>query len=206
MWQKHALPRLTDRLLRGREIGTLRSQVCDGLEGRVLEIGFGSGLNVRWYPASVTAVTAAEPSDTAWRLSERRRDASAVPISRTGLDAQRLTEPDESVDCVLTTFTLCSIPDVTGALAEVRRVLRPGGRVHFLEHGLSPDPGVVRWQHRLEPVWKRLGGGCDLTREPAPLLADAGFEVQQVTQRYLDDSPGSRAFGWLSYGRAQAVT
>lgn len=203
MWSKHALPRLTDYLLRGHEIGMLRNGVCESLAGRVMEIGFGSGLNIRWYPTTVTSVSAVEPADTAWRLSERRRVASAVPIERVGLDAQRLDEPDASFDAVLSTFTLCSIPDVEIALAEVRRVLRPGGSVHFLEHGLSPDAPVARWQRRLEPAWKCLGGGCHLTREPSELLSRAGFEVEQVAQRYLDYAPASRPFGWLSLGRAR---
>ncbi|MFC6343301.1 class I SAM-dependent methyltransferase, partial [Nocardioides hankookensis] len=128
----------------------LRAAACSGLEGRVLEIGFGSGLNVSLYPAGVTSVDAVEPSEVGWELSAARRGTTQLPIARVGLDGQRVEAEDATYDAVLSTFTLCTIPDVERALAEVRRVLRPGGRLHFLEHGLSPDAGVARWQRRLD--------------------------------------------------------
>ncbi|MEZ5094902.1 MAG: class I SAM-dependent methyltransferase [Nocardioides sp.] len=157
-WAEQALPRLTDASLRGHDVGELRGEACAGLAGRVLELGFGSGLNVRWYPAEVRELHAVEPSDVAWRISAKRRARTRLPIARTGLDGERLAADDASYDAVLTTFTLCTIPDVRAALAEVRRVLQPGGRVHFLEHGLSPDHGVARWQRRLEPLERRFAG------------------------------------------------
>ena len=152
VWGDRLLPRVLDAMGSAPEITRLRAEVCAGLHGTVLELGFGSGLNVPHYPAAVTEVLAVEPSDAAWALSERRRAASAVPVRRSGLDGQRLTEADDSVDCVLSTLTLCTIPDVARALAEVRRVLRPGGTLHVFEHGLAPDAGVETWQHRLEPA------------------------------------------------------
>lgn len=202
LWHDHALPRLTDLALRGHDVGVLRSEVCAGLDGRVLEIGFGSGLNVRFYPTAVHSVDAVEPADVAWELSERRRVHAVVPVARTGLDGQRLEAEDASYDCALTTFTLCTIPDAAAALAEVRRVLKPGGRVHFLEHGLSPDPGVAAWQRRLEPAQRFFAGGCHLTREVPNLLADAGLEVQQVRSSYLPGPRAGRPWGWVSEGFA----
>jgi ubiquinone/menaquinone biosynthesis C-methylase UbiE len=178
----------------------LRREVCTGLTGRVLEIGFGSGLNIDCYPASVTAVDAVEPSDVGWKLSEERRGRSSVDIQRVGLDGQRLDAADETYDAVLSTFTLCTIPDVRAALAEVRRVLRPDGRVHVLEHGLAPDRRVVAWQRRLEPLQKRVAGGCHLTRDVPALLTEAGLRVERLDQAYLP-GPGIQkpwGYGYLA--------
>ena len=202
IWRDRALPWLTDRALRGDDIGALRARACSGLRGHVLELGFGSGLNVRYYPTPVAAVSAVEPADYAWHLAERRRRASAVPIARSGLDGQRLAEDTETFDTVLTTFTLCSIPDLTLALGEVRRVLRPGGTLHFLEHGIAPDPGVAKWQRRLEPLQRRVAGGCHLTRDIPALLIAAGFELEQLESDYLLGSGASSPVGYVYLGRA----
>ena len=198
VWGDRLLPRVLDAMGSAPEITRLRAEVCTGLHGTVLELGFGSGLNVPHYPAAVTEVLAVEPSDAAWALSERRRAASAVPVRRSGLDGHRLAEADDSVDCVLSTLTLCTIPDVALALAEVRRVLRPGGTLHAFEHGLAPDAGVEAWQHRLEPVQKRVFGGCHLTRDLPALLTDAGFRLEADVAHYLD---GPRMTRPWSYGR-----
>lgn len=203
VWGDQALPRLTDVLLRGHAIGELRAETCAGLHGRVLEIGFGSGLNVRFYPAAVTLVHAVEPAGVAWELSERRRARTTITIEHGGLDGQRLDAEDSSYDAVLSTFVLCSIPDVAQALGEVRRVLRPGGSLHFLEHGLAPDPGVAAWQRRLEPAQRTWGGGCHLTREVPRLLADAGLEVTDLTADYTPGPRSGRPWGYLYRGRAR---
>lgn len=203
VWREQVLPRLTDRALRSHEIGELRQEACAGLRGRVVEIGFGSGLNVRWYPSEVTSVSAVEPSDVAWRLSDRRRARCAVPIERTGLDGERLAEPDESVDAALLTFTLCSIPDADAALREVRRVLKPGGTLHLLEHGIAPDAAVARWQRRLEPLQKRLFGGCHLTRDVPALVGAAGFTIDELEAGYIPGPPVSRP--WTYGYRLRAV-
>ena len=204
VWADHVVPRLADASLRSREIGELRREACAPLSGRVLELGFGSGLNVRWYPPAVTSVAAVEPSDVAWRMSERRRARTTVPIERRGLDGQRLEEPDASYDAVLTTFTLCTIPEVDRALGEVRRVLRPGGQVCFLEHGLAPDPGVAVWQRRLEPVQRRVAGGCHLTRPVPELLRRAGLEVTVLQNAYLPGPRLSRPWTYGYLGAAKA--
>jgi len=196
VWTEHVVPRLVDLSLRGQEIGELRGLACAGLRGRVLEIGFGSGLNIRWYPPEVTEVSAVEPSDVGWRLSERRRERATVPIERSGLDGERLDEPDATFDSALSTFTLCTIPDAAAALAEVRRVLGPGGTLHVLEHGLAPDPGVRRWQHRLEPVQRRVAGGCHLTRDVPALVRAAGFTLEEQESSYLPGPGLSRPWAY----------
>jgi ubiquinone/menaquinone biosynthesis C-methylase UbiE len=163
----------------------LRQDVCAGLSGRVLEIGFGSGLNVAAYPATITSVDAVEPSDLAWELSAQRRSRSSAPVARAGLDGQRLTADDATYDAALSTFTLCTIPDAGSALAEVRRVLRPGGALHVLEHGLAPEPKVAAWQRRLDPLQGRVAAGCHLTRDAPALVEGAGFRVERLDQSYL---------------------
>jgi SAM-dependent methyltransferase len=180
----------------------LRRRTCDGLSGRVLEIGFGSGLNVSVYPETVTAVDAVEPSDLGWSMSSGRRAASRLPIRRVGLDGQRLAAADEEYDAVLATFTLCTIADVGAALAEVRRVLRPGGVLHVLEHGLAPDPGVAAWQRRLDALQGRIAAGCHLTRDVPVLLADAGLSLLQLDQGYLPGPGLSRPWGFVSRATA----
>ena len=185
MWDERVLPRLTDRRLRAPELHELRRAACQGLTGRVLEIGFGSGLNLRWCPPAVTSVTAIEPSDLAWGLSAPRRASSDVPVDRAGLDGQRLDLPDDSHDGVLVTFSLCTVPDPLLALREARRVVREGGRLHALEHGLAPDETVRRWQRRMEPLQRATSGGCHLTRDVVTLLEGAGWRVEDLEQAYL---------------------
>jgi SAM-dependent methyltransferase len=176
---------MADRSLSSRPIMELRRDVCDGLSGRVLEIGFGSGLNLSVYPTSVASVAAVEPSDLGWELSAGRRSRSAVPVARVGLDGQRLEAEDATYDAALSTFTLCTIPDVKAALAEVRRVLRPGGALHVLEHGLAPDPKVAAWQRRLDGLQGRVAAGCHLTRDATGLVEEAGFTVERLDRAYL---------------------
>jgi SAM-dependent methyltransferase len=201
-WSERVLPHCVDRSLSTRPVMRLRAQACAGLSGRVLEIGFGSGLNVAAYPDAVTSVDAVEPSDRAWALSAPRRAGSRAPVERTGLDGQRLAAPDAAYDAALSTFTLCTIPDVAAALAELRRVLRPGGELHVLEHGLAPEPGVVRWQRRLEPLQRRVAGGCHLTRDVPALLAGAGFRVTAVERSYLPGPRAARPWGFTTLARA----
>lgn len=203
LWTDRILPHLVERALSTGDVMKERQRVCARLRGQVLEIGFGSGLNIVKYSDAVDSVAAVEPSDVAWRMSAERRAAAPVPITRSGLDGQALDEPDASFDTVLSTYTLCTIPDVDGALAEIHRVLRPGGSFEFLEHGLSPEQGVARWQHRLDPLQKATAGGCHLTRDMPELIRGAGFEITAIEQRYL---PGPRiARPWI-YGYAGSAT
>ena len=203
VWSERVVPRLTDRMLDTDEVGRLRDAACRGLHGRVLEIGFGSGLNLPHLPAAVSDLGAVEPADVGWALSERRRESARLPVRRRGLDGQHLAEPDQSYDAVLTTFALCTIPDAAAALAEVRRVLRPGGTLHFLEHGLAPDPGVATWQRRLEPAQRRVFAGCHLTRDVPALVAAAGLDVLEVEQWYLPGPRFARPWTFGSVGVAR---
>ena len=189
LYATHVLPRMINVLCGMKNTDPLRRRVCEGLRGDVVEIGFGSGLNVPFYPASVDSVAAVEPADVGWQLAQKRVAAAPVAVRRCGLDGQSLPLPDDSCDSALTTFSLCTIPDAHAALLEVRRVLKPGGRLHFLEHGLAPDEGVRRWQHRLEPLQKRLFGGCHLTRPVADMVTAAGFDIAELDVFYEDGSP-----------------
>lgn len=188
-YRERVLPQVVNVACGMKSANPLRERVCAGLSGRVVEVGFGSGLNVPFYPREVTEVSAVEPADVGWRLARRRVAASAVPVRRAGLDGQRLPFEDETFDAALSTWTLCTIPDAGAALAELRRVLRPGGTLHFVEHGLAPDASVQRWQHRLEPMQKRVFGGCHLTRPIPHILRDAGFVITVLDEFYEDNAP-----------------
>ena len=197
---ERVLPHIVNFLCGLKAADPLRQRVCDGLEGEVLEIGFGSGLNVPFYPAAVTRVVAVEPSDVGWKLAGKRLSTARVPVERSGLDGQSLPFEDNSLDSALSTWTMCTIPDIATALSEVRRVLKPEGTLHFVEHGLAPDEEVQRWQRRLDPVQKRLFGGCHLTRPIVDLLKSAGFTITEVDVFYEDGAP--KAVGADSLGTA----
>jgi ubiquinone/menaquinone biosynthesis C-methylase UbiE len=189
VYGEQVLPRVINTACGGKSSQPLRRRVCEHLHGHVLEIGFGSGHNVPFYPASVTGVAAIEPAELGWKLAAKRLSVATVPITRSGLDGQSLPLPDDSCDTALSTWTLCTIPDVMTALGEVRRVLKPGGTLHFVEHGLAPDESVRRRQRRWEPLQKRLFGGCHLTRSITDLLDDAGFAIVDVDQFYEPGTP-----------------
>lgn len=193
------LPRVVDIALGNRECTRLRKRVTANLEGEVLEIGFGSGLNVPLYPSSVTRVRAVDPATIGRKLAEKRVAGSTIPVEYVGLDGEELPLEDESVDYALSTWTLCTIPDVHCALAEIRRVLRPGGSLHFLEHGRSPDPKVSHWQDRVTPIQRRFFGGCHLNRPIDELLAEADLEVTSMDNYYMR---GPKPLGYMFQGVA----
>ena len=202
VYGEQVLPRIIDVVCNMKEAVPQRRRVCEGLAGDVVEIGFGSGLNVPFYPAAVTHVAAVEPADVGWKLAAKRLEATTVPVQRSGLDGQALPFPDDRFDSALSTWTMCTIPDISAALRELRRVLKPGGTLHFVEHGLAPDEPVRRWQHRLEPLQKRLFGGCHLTRPVVELLTDAGFTIREVDVYYEKGTP--KTLGANSLGTAQS--
>jgi SAM-dependent methyltransferase len=199
-YSDRVVPRLINVACGAKLTEPLRARVCEGLRGEVVEIGFGSGLNVPHYPGTVTGVTAVEPSDVAWRLATDRLAKASRPVLRAGLDGQALPFEDQSFDSALSTWTLCTIPDVVAALGEIRRVLKPGGSFHFVEHGLAPDEPVRRWQRRLEPMQRRLAGGCHLTRPIADLITTAGFTIADLDVFYEDGAP--KFLGALTLGTA----
>lgn len=198
-YEDRVLPRLVDVMLGGKEFTKTRARVCSELSGEVLEIGFGSGRNVPHYPDTVTRVLAVDPATLGRKLAADRLAASPTPVEFVGLDGAHLPLDDASVDHVLTTWTLCTIPDVERALSEAARVLRPGGALHFVEHGRSQDPKVVRWQDRLTPIQRRVAGGCHLNRQIDELVASAGLQITRLDEF---DAPGPKSFSHLFEGIA----
>jgi ubiquinone/menaquinone biosynthesis C-methylase UbiE len=198
-YDDEVLPRAINVMLGNRECAKLRARAVAGLEGEVLEVGFGSGLNVPLYPAEVTKVLAVDPATVGRKLAADRVAASPIPVEYVGLDGEALPLPDESVDHALSTWTLCTIPDVHRALLEIRRVLRPGGTLHFLEHGLCPEPKVAKWQHRLTPLQRRIAGGCHFNRDIDALLVDADFTI---TREDHFSMRGPKTMGYMYEGVA----
>jgi SAM-dependent methyltransferase len=185
LYERQLLPRIVDKSCGLKAIRDLRAGVADGLHGDVVEIGFGSGLNLPHLPCTVRRLLAVDPAVIGRRLAARRLEACAIPVTFVGLDGEDLPLDDGSADAALSTFTLCTIPDVTRALHELHRVLRPGAHLHFLEHGLSPEPSVAKWQHRLTPLQRRVSGGCHFDRPIDLLLDAAGFEITTLHNHYL---------------------
>jgi len=181
------LPRVIDMLL-GKHTDPLRARVAAGLSGEVLEVGFGSGRNLPHLPSGVTRLVAVDPATVGRRLAADRIAARGLPVDFVGLDGQSLPLGDASVDHVLVTWTLCTIPDVDRALGEMYRVLRPGGSLHFVEHGRSPDAKSARLQDRVTPVWRRAVGGCHLNRPIPDLVTGAGFEMERM-ETFRDNGP-----------------
>lgn len=201
-YERHILPSLLTCACGSPGIMRQRARIVPQAHGRVLELGIGGGLNLAYYdPAKVESVTGIDPS------SELRARALAAPhdpslkVAVEAGEAEALPFADHSFDCVVCTFTLCSVSDPSKALAEAKRVLKPGGQFLFCEHGLSPEPEVARWQQRLDPVWSRLAGGCHLNRPVSQTLLGAGFRLDVLEKAYLPKTP--RIAGWNEWGAAQ---
>jgi len=185
LWRNQILPRVIDLSLGTAEVSAWRKKCLKGIAGVVVEPGFGSGLNIEHMPSAVTKVYAVDPAVLGQKLAADRVAASSIEVEYVGLDGQRLPLDDNSCDAGLLTFTLCTIPDSAAALAELRRVIRPGGTLHFVEHGAAPDDSVKKWQDRMTPLQRRIADGCHLNRPIADLIADAGFEIDWTDASYV---------------------
>ena len=198
-YERWILPYLLDRSMRLKLTLPYRERIAARARGVVLEVGIGSGLNLPFYPSGVERVVGVDPSPELLRITGPRTKSAPFPVELLCGSGEALPLEEGSVDTVLTTWTLCSIPDAARALSEMRRVLKPGGELLFVEHGRAPDAGVARWQDRLTPVWKRLSGGCHLNREPARLIRAAGFRVDDL---HADYAPGPRVMTYCYEGKA----
>src|SRR5262245_21411612 len=198
-YDRWILPRLTDWAMSSERTMPYRRRMAAAARGVVLEVGMGSGTNLPCYGHSVTRLTGVDPSLELLQLAAGRAREAAFPVELLRGAAHALPVADGSVDTCITTFALCAIPDPDRALTEMRRVLRPGGTLLFVEHGRSPDGAIARWQDRVTPVWKHLAGGCHLNREPERLVRAAGFRVDSLETGY---APGPRLFTYLYEGRA----
>jgi SAM-dependent methyltransferase len=202
-YEEQVFPRGLNIAMGNKALHPVRRRVCAGLRGEVLEIGFGTGRNLPYLPPGVEVVRGVEPSGVGVRLARKRIAASPVPVELDGLDGQSLPFPDASADSALSTLSLCTIPDAVAAVREVRRVLRPGGTLHFVEHGRADDPAVRRWQDRLNGLQQRLGCGCNLNRDIVGILEAGGMRVTTLERYYNKGEP--KFIGFLYEGVATAA-
>jgi len=199
-YERRIVPLLVDRAMRQRPLERFRREVVPPARGRVLEVGVGSGLNLPLYGRAVEALLGLDPSPRLLSMARQRIPRDAPPLHLVRASAIDIPLADGSVDTVILTWALCSIPDPVAALREMRRVLAPGGDLRFVEHGLSPLPSVQGWQRRLTPIWRRLAGGCHLDRKVDDLLREAGFEISALRTEY---APGPRPLTYMYTGCAQ---
>ncbi len=199
-YDRFILPPLLDCAMRQIQLVAYRQTVVPAAQGRVLEIGIGSGLNLPIYGGNVDLI-GLDPSERLLAMARRRATAAGRKVDLLQASAMSIPLEDRSVDAVVMTWSLCSIADPLAALAEMRRVLKPGGTLYFVEHGLSPEPSVAKWQHRLTPLWSHIAGGCHLDRKVDDLLRGAGFVIAELHQEYAQ---GPRPMTFMYEGRAWA--
>ncbi|MEE8188206.1 MAG: methyltransferase domain-containing protein [Kiloniellales bacterium] len=199
---KYILPKVLNFTCGSAVVRSQRQKVVPLAEGRVLEIGIGSGLNLPFYdPAKVERVIGLDPAEEMLAYARRKSEGLTFTVEYLMLEGERIPLERGSVDSVLVTYTLCTIPDPIAALEGMRRVLKPAGRLIFCEHGRAPDEGVRRWQHRLNPVWNRIGGGCNLDRDIPGLIESAGFRVDSLSSMYLPNTPRFAGFNYWGTAR-----
>ncbi|WP_374395774.1 class I SAM-dependent methyltransferase [Sphingopyxis sp.] len=204
-WERHGVPRLIKCACSQGQIMKARSKVVPHAQGDVLELGCGGGINMEFYePARVTSFTGLDPSPELLAMSRAAAAARGMIADIQGGVGEAMPFESGRFDTVVTTFTLCSVADQAAVLGEIRRVLKPGGTALFLEHGGAPDAGVAKWQRRIEPVWKRIGGNCHLTRPISQAYEKAGFSVDRQGAAYMPKTP--RPFGWVEYGAARVAS
>jgi len=197
LYERYVLPRMIDKACGAPPVLKQRAKVVPLAEGRVLEVGMGSGINLAFYdPSRVKLVFGLEPSEGMRRKAQKNLAQSPVKVEWLDLPGEQVPLDDHSVDTVVLTYTLCTIPDFRAALAQMRRVLRPGGSLLFCEHGEAPDAGVRKWQARINPIWKKIGGGCNLNRPIPHLLEEGGFKIGQLDSMYLPNTPKVAAFNY----------
>ena len=195
-YENRILPHILNVAMNTKAMRDERTRCLENVKGTVLEVGFGTGLNLPHYPRTVTKVVGVDPSATGARLARKRIAASPFPVQIIGLSAEQIPVPDASFESIVSTFTMCTIPDVATALLEMRRVLSPGGRLYFVEHGRAEDPNVERWQDRLNSMNQTVMGGCNLNRRISALIEHAGFEIERLEHSYLKGAP---KFGGFLY-------
>ena len=203
-YAERIFPKIMNLVMNTKQSRRIRSEVCAPLAGDVLEIGFGSGLNLPHLPETVVRLRAVDPMQRGRVIAAKRLAASAVPVDFVGLDGQQLSLKDHSVDAVLATWTLCSSPDAVAAVREVRRVLKPGGKFHFVDHGRAPDEKVRKWQNRLNGLQNRMACGCNLNRDIPALIESGGLTIEQLTTFYAKGEP--KTMGWTYQGVAYAAS
>lgn len=200
LYDRWILPRVLDVVMRNKEVTRYRSGLVPGARGVVLEMGIGSGLNFPYYGPQVQRLYAIDPSEDLLRMARKRARSVRFPVEFFARSGEAIPIEDHKVDTVLTTFTLCTIADPVAALREMHRVLSPTGRLLFAEHGFAPDPSVQRWQHRCNPLWTRIAGGCNLDRKMDELISSAGFHITELTAKYAN---GPRPLSYIYSGSAR---
>jgi ubiquinone/menaquinone biosynthesis C-methylase UbiE len=200
LYDRHILPRLLDFAMRNSEVARYRALLIPRARGRALEIGIGSGLNLPFYAGEVDHLYGVDPSAELLAMARKRTFGATFPVELFACSAETLPLGDASIDSAVTTFSLCTIPDPLAALNEVKRVLKPGATLLFAEHGLAPDASVERWQRRLNPLWRRLAGGCNLDRRIDALITQAGFEIVSIRREY---AKAPRPMGYIYAGEAR---
>lgn len=201
-YEDRILPYILNKLMQDERLRPLRENVIKGAQGRVVEVGIGSGLNLPLYSANVTEVIALEPSAKLTEMTRQLAEKSkfSQPLTLLPDSAHAIPLDDACADTAVTTWTLCSIPDGMQALREMRRILKPGGRLIFVEHGAAPDAAVEKWQNRINPLWKKIAGGCNLNRRIDDMVKDAGFEMEHLDARYIE---GPRWASFMYEGTAR---